>query len=100
MATEMRPVRLTRRGRLVLTTVLTAVFLGGLALAAPTSVASGVPAESKVAVVRQGDSLWTVAVRELPQMDTYRAVRRLRELNDLSDGVVHPGQHLVLPVRG
>ncbi|MBG6138068.1 LysM peptidoglycan-binding domain-containing protein [Longispora fulva] len=84
----------------MLTTLMTAVFLGGLALAAPTSVASGVPSESRVAVVRPGDSLWSVAVRELPGMDTYRAVRQLREINDLDDGVVQPGQHLVLPVRG
>ncbi|WP_412539777.1 LysM peptidoglycan-binding domain-containing protein [Longispora sp. K20-0274] len=100
MAADRRPVRLTRRGRWVLTAFLTAGCLGGLALAAPTSVASGVRTESKVTVVRPGDSLWTVAVRELPGMDTYRAVRQLREINDLDDGVVQPGQHLVLPVRG
>ncbi|WP_018353620.1 LysM peptidoglycan-binding domain-containing protein [Longispora albida] len=92
--------RLTRRGRWVLTAILTMILLGLLALAAPSSLAAGTHGEAAVAVVLPGDSLWSIAARELPDMDPYTAVQRLKAANRLPAGYqIHPGQHLVLPVR-
>lgn len=56
-------------------------------------------------VVRAGDSLWAIASRQLPpsasDRDVGKAWQRLYELNRdvIGDdpGLIHPGQHLVLP---
>jgi LysM repeat protein len=47
-------------------------------------------------VVQPGESLWGIASRQFPGMDPRDAVGKLRSLNHLSSGVVHPGQRLVL----
>jgi LysM repeat protein len=94
----MSTVRLTRRGRVVM--LVLCLLLAGLvaALAASTSRAAQ-PAETRVAVVQPGDTLWSVAARHVPSDDPYGVIEEIRSLNDLTGNTIHPGQELILPTR-
>jgi len=92
-----RPVRLTRRGAVVLAAAV--VLLGGLMLlvahlslgsptAHPAATAGG------VVTVQSGDTLWSIAGQVAPGRDPRQVVERLREVNHLSSAVLSPGQTL------
>ncbi|TKJ31080.1 hypothetical protein A6V29_18595 [Blastococcus sp. CCUG 61487] len=59
---------------------------GGLRLAGESSV-----------LVRQGDSLWAIAASIAGEQDVRLVVDEIRELNDLTDASLVPGQVLLLP---
>lgn len=94
-----RPVRLTRRGRLV---VFLAVVLGLLALAVMGSqIASagehpGVNRTHTV-LVKPGDSLWNVASRVAGDGDVTSMEDTIMKLNGLSSDAVQAGQVLRVP---
>lgn len=103
-------IRLTRRGRVVvlgLSLLLAALVTAGVlvtAIAPPASQAAdpapaGVDSGPPVAVVRPGDTLWSVAARHRPSRDPYSMIEEIRRLNDLPDHTIHPGQELILPGR-
>jgi LysM repeat protein len=87
-------VRLTRRGRVALTAAASVVATVVVLLSAVG--ASGEPAQhpSRPAsvVVRDGDTLWTIAERVAPTVDPRREVAVLRRLNHLRTVTVVPGQ--------
>lgn len=94
--------RLTSRGRAVLTTLAVlplafAAFLlalnGGPAVA--TLEGSTVPLES--VTVETGQSLWTIAERLAPTADPREVISTIVELNRLSSVDVVPGQQLAIP---
>jgi len=93
------PVRLTRRGRLVVLALvlLLGAFVGFLA--ASPGQAADPPRPAVTAVVQPGDTLWSFAERNLPRWRTIDAVAELKRLNHLEGSVIHPGQRLTLPVR-
>jgi hypothetical protein len=93
-------VRLTRRGRMVVLVFFLLLAGVGLALAAPASRAAGPAGKAPTAEVHPGDTLWSIAERELPGRDPVHAVEEIRELNGLTDYTVHAGQHVVLPRDG
>ena len=104
-AVQPRPVpgvRLTRRARrLGLVLGLTVgVALGswvGSAAAGSDEGGLRLAGESSV-VVHPGDTLWSIAAGVAGEGDDVRGViADIRELNDLADAVVVPGQVLVLP---
>jgi LysM repeat protein len=91
-------VRLTRRGRVVL--FVLCLMLTALAGALAASASRAGPADSsepEVAVVRPGDTLWSVTAREAPSDDPYGMIEEIRRLNGLTDHTIHPGQELILP---
>ena len=96
------PLRLTRRGRAVILGLF--VMLASLASAVLFTTASR--AEQPAAgpaptiTVRQGDTLWDIAARVMPERDGQKAVAELRNLNDLDGYGLQPGQVLILPNRG
>jgi nucleoid-associated protein YgaU len=99
------PVRLTRRGRLVITgmaVLLVAAVSVGLAGAAQalghsaTPARPGTPAITKVEV-RPGQSLWTLAEAYDPNADTRQVIQEILQLNSLSTDQVQPGQVLWMP---
>jgi hypothetical protein len=103
-------VRLTRRGRVVLIVTVAAVLLGGLWLTAGRWALAGsksgreAPSTSaterlKSVTVGQDDTLWAIASRARPDADPRITVRRIIDLNSLSDPIVHPGQRLLLPSK-
>lgn len=95
------PIRLTRRGKLVVT------MLGSLALftvlqgtGALEAAAGAVSRDSgtAVVVVQPGESLWTIAERVAPTTDPRSTILLIRELNGLAPGAVpQAGQGLVVP---
>ena len=94
--------RLTRRGRVVLTTVLAVPLIAGTVFAGLNgggAIASRDAATVQFATVtiQPGESLWDVAERVAPTADPRDAVRRIMDLNRLQSAVVQPGQRLALP---
>jgi LysM repeat protein len=69
----------------------------GLAVAATASRAADPARDAPTAVVRPGDTLWSIAEREVPGRDPVAAVEEIRRLNGMADSTVHAGQRVVLP---
>ena len=103
MATVVLParragVRLTRRGRLVLLTLLLLLAgLVGVLVAASTGEAAPPAGPAPTVVVRPGDTLWSIASRYAPGPDPFGTIEQIRQLNGLDGYTVHAGQTLVLP---
>jgi hypothetical protein len=94
-----RPVRLTRRGRLVVLGL--SLFVGALLgfLGATPGQAADPPRPAVTAIVQPSDTLWSFAERNMPHWHTTDAIAELKRLNDLEGYVIHPGQRLKLPAR-
>ena len=101
------PLRLTRRGRLLL--IGAPVLLGGAALltflgffTAPALAASGSGelTRTQQVSVSTGDSLWSLATEYASERDPRAVVADIMELNNLSDAVVPAGVQLYIPVAG
>lgn len=94
---EAAPVRLTRRGVVVLG-LLVAVVGGVLvwlaAASAPSDAAGPSGAAPAVVTVTSGDTLWSIASRVAPDTDPRAEVEHLRRLNHLDDVALVPGQQL------
>lgn len=97
---ERPPVRLTRRGVVVL--ALAVAALGALlvwlaALSAPSAdgaAPGGAAAVPTVVTVGAGDTLWSIAGRVAPNDDPRATVEHLRDLNHLDSVALEPGQQL------
>jgi nucleoid-associated protein YgaU len=98
------PVRLTRRGRLVVTAAAllvvaaVSVILAGAAQAlghsaGPARLGPGI---TKVEV-RPGQDLWSLAEAYDPNADTRQVIQEIVQLNSLSTDQVQPGQVLWMP---
>ncbi|MEU5885127.1 LysM peptidoglycan-binding domain-containing protein [Spirillospora sp. NPDC047279] len=98
-------VRLTRRGRIVLTTFVASVLLVLFWLTAGPGARAGDdneparPDRLQTVVVEPGDTLWVIASRHSPEADPRRTVQRIIDLNGLGEAIVQPGQTLKLPAR-
>ena len=101
VTTEMRrpPLRLTRRGRVVLLGLFILMScLASAVLLTTASSAEDAPVDPPQSVVVQPhETLWSVATRTAPDRDPYAAIAELQRINDLDGFVVHPGQTLELP---
>jgi LysM repeat protein len=92
-------VRLTRRGRVVVLGFFLILCALGVAVAAPATNAADPPGAARIAVVKKGDTLWSITERHLPGDDPFGAIEEIRRLNGLRDYTVHAGQRLRLPTR-
>jgi hypothetical protein len=92
--------RLTRRGRLVVLLVGVLLALAVGVVFAGGSVATGENEETRVHVVRPGDTLWDISSDLAAQSDgdTRDMMRYLQELNHLDGVTLAAGQRLVVPV--
>jgi LysM repeat protein len=90
--------RLTRRGKVVLTVAgLLAALAFGMLSARLVQTQGGVPDSAPAVVqVQPGDTLWSIAERVAPQADTRAVVDTIAARNGLVGGAVHPGQRLVI----
>lgn len=93
------PVRLTRRGVVVLALAV-ALLAGGLVwlarLSAPQAAAPRVSVHA--VVVQPGDTLWAIATRVAPGADPQAEIDRLMRRNHLTDpGQLRPGLRLQVP---
>lgn len=93
------PIRLTRRGRIVVVLFLAAVlivagwFVSRAVAAAATTRSPAAPS----VVARPGDTLWSIAVRARPDADPRVTVGRIIDANGLATPTLQPGQRLILP---
>jgi hypothetical protein len=99
------PLRLTRRGRIVIVCAVALVLLVGFMVGARhrARATSGgdqgpVPVGESV-VVGPHDTLWGIAVRSRPGVDPRITVQRMIDLNALSGAIVNPGQRVYVPSR-
>ncbi|HME65326.1 MAG TPA: LysM peptidoglycan-binding domain-containing protein [Streptosporangiaceae bacterium] len=98
------PLRLTRRGRVVVA-VAAALVLAALSLViASAAQATNHPVSSRAAqqglaqvTVHPGQSLWSVAENADPAADTRVVIQQIIELNGLTGNVVFTGQRLWVP---
>jgi len=101
-------VRLTRRGRIVVTILVTAAcllltVLAWMAVAARAQAAdSGLPPGAVYrnltsVVVRPGQTLWSIASQAEPTADPRAVMQQIIDLNALSGTSVEPGQRLLVP---
>lgn len=97
--------RLTRRGRVVLTALVAMPLVAGILVGSLSSggavarIDDGAPPVAfETVVVGAGDSLWGIAERVAPSEDPRDVILEIMRLNGLADAVVQPGQRLALPV--
>ncbi|HUZ23832.1 MAG TPA: LysM peptidoglycan-binding domain-containing protein [Streptosporangiaceae bacterium] len=103
------PVRLTRRGRLVLgglVVVLAAAVvclfsldLAGGALASSHGSAGAGYRGMRQVVVQPGQSLWSIAVAAEPAADPRLVIQQIVEANSLAGATVYAGEQLWVPGR-
>jgi LysM domain len=99
------PVRLTRRGRLLLVGALVLVaFLtitvgqAALGLFDAEAGSSGSSTDAaRTWVVQPGETLWSIAVRLDPDTDPRETVARIESMNDLAGSGVLAGQEIFVP---
>lgn len=95
------PVRLTRRGRLVLLALLVAVVFAAMSVLGGHSAATGeagAPVETRTVVVGEGDTLWTIAADVAEPGEVREMIHHIEELNALSGASLQLGQRLAVPV--
>ena len=91
------PVRVTRRGRLVLTTSALLLCLTGVGVGAQAAIGgTSAPAYDTV-VVQPGQTLSQIAQRAYPQMSVGNAIQRVQGANRLNGLQVFAGERLQLP---
>ncbi len=93
-------VRLTRRGRWVVTLLILGALLGLSLVVSSGSVATGergAPATEQV-VVEQGDTLWGIATRVGGPGETQSVMLEIEQLNHLDSSALVEGQVLAVPV--
>ena len=101
-----RPLRLTRRGRLVLIgfpmmlTAASALVVLGFFTAPAMASSGGEPELTRTVQVSvgTGESLWGLAADLVPDRDTRAVVADIMELNNLADATIPAGIKLYVPV--
>ena len=93
--------RLTRRGRVVVITLLATLicvaFLAGRSGVSAASTGTARPTPYAQTTVKAGETLWAVAKRVAPGHDPRATVDQIRALNHLATGGLQVGQQLLLP---
>ncbi len=100
--TDAAPVRLTRRGRLVLMiAVIAALAVAVVALGSSTVATgeAGVVPETRIVKVQEGQTLWQIAAEANPGGDVRDTVDDIMRMNSLpSAGALQLGADLAVPV--
>ena len=98
------PLRLTRRGRIVvaaaaalLVTLMSLLLTGGAWAAGPAAPAHGANRSLAQVVVLPGQSLWSVAQTAEPNADPRQVMQQIIELNGLAGDTIQAGTRLWVP---
>jgi LysM repeat protein len=94
------PVRLTRRGRVVVTLLLLGLVLVALTIFSGQSAAThetGTVEPTRTVVVDDGDTLWDIAAEVAGSRDIREVVHEIETLNSLSGPELTEGQELAVP---
>lgn len=98
--TSSSSVRLTRRARLIVLLVITAVVVVLGPWRAIASAPEGVvPQGWSTVVVQPGDTLWTLAEELDPTADPRVIVAQIKQANSLATSAITPGQVLTIPMH-
>lgn len=89
--------RVTRRGRLLLTTAVTLILLSSGVAGARAAMGGGAAAVYDTVTVQSGQTLSQIAHRAYPEMAVSSAVQRVQAANDLNTSYVFGGELLRLP---
>ena len=93
------PIRLTRRGRIVVLTFF--ILMASLASAVLWTTASRaddpVEGPAPTVVVQPDDSLWSIAERVAPGRPPLDVIHDIRTLNGIDNWYVYAGETLVVP---
>lgn len=95
-------VRLTRRGRLVVTLLFLVALMAVLVAFGAHSAATdqpGVPVPTRTVQVGEGDTLWEIASQVAAPGRTREMVHEIEELNALPGPALAVGQEIAVPVR-
>ncbi|MFG1923987.1 LysM peptidoglycan-binding domain-containing protein [Cryptosporangium sp. NPDC048952] len=96
--TGSKPLRLTKRGRaLIRSVVLLGFVLATVSLTVATRADDVTPVSSRSMVVTEHDTLWTIAEEVAPDRPRSETMDEIRDLNDMTDATVHVGQRLLVP---
>lgn len=92
------PLRLTRRGRVVVAALALLLAVGGVMGGRAVADSPARATEVRTYSVQSGETMWGIAVDiAAPGEDVRDVVLRLQRLNGLSDGSLTAGQVLLLP---
>ncbi len=91
------PVRLTRRGRVVVVLFLLGLMVGIAVLLSTASQASAPAGPDRAVTVHSGDTLWSISVATMPAVRPDAAMAQIRRLNHMSDNTIYVGQQLIVP---
>ena len=93
------PLRLTRRGRVVVVCAALLVLLGALVALGPSVLATADGDDrTRTVTVHPGETLWDIAGRVNPDGDVRDTVEDISELNGISDaGALQIGAELSVP---
>ena len=98
------PIKLTRRGRLVLSTVSLGIMLAISAFSLFGITTSSAKASNETSnsattqiVVAPGETLWTIAARVNPEIDPRAVIEDIKALNVIEGSEVYAGQVLLVP---
>ena len=93
------PLRLTRRGRVVVLAffVLMASLASAILLTTASRAEGRASGPAPSVVVQPDDTLWSIATRTAPDRDPYAAMAEIKKINGIEGYVVHAGQRLELP---
>lgn len=96
--------RITRRGRAVLTALVAlplavAAVLGGIGAVNATATATSTTDSFHYVTVQSGESLWQLAQQVAPRSDPRDVVADIARLNGLPSGVIQPGQRIAIPAQ-
>ena len=93
--------RLTRRGRLVLTAVFLGLMLAAFVVFGAHSAATGeagAPVPTRTVEVGEGDTLWGLASQVAEPGHVREMILQIQELNALSGAALVEGQEIAIPV--
>ncbi|MBN9612252.1 MAG: LysM peptidoglycan-binding domain-containing protein [Actinobacteria bacterium] len=97
--------RITRRGRIVLGTLITLLVVALLAVAATLGASRAIASNEAggpdfgYVVVQPGDTLWSVATELDPSSDPRDVISEIVRLNQLGGSDVQAGQAIAVPLR-
>ena len=98
------PIKLTRRGRMLVSTLsfaamlaISLVSLFGIATASAKASNESSNSTTTQIVVAPGETLWTIAARVNPEIDPRAVIDQIMDLNVIERSNVYAGQVLLVP---
>ncbi|MCI2958332.1 LysM peptidoglycan-binding domain-containing protein [Agromyces atrinae] len=95
--------RLTRRGRVVLTSlaavpVVAVALFAGLSAVPAVAGSSSADVSFRYVTIEPGQSLWSLAESLAPTVDPRDVIAEITSLNGLSSSSLEPGQQIAVPL--